>query len=55
MIPLFAMSDCVFCMNSTSLGSSLAMAAAFDDFQFNRRGADPLHTKWNRARMLLAV
>ena len=31
------------------------MATVFGDFQSNLSGADPLQTKWKRARMLLAV
>jgi hypothetical protein len=45
----------VFCMSSTWFGSSLAMAARLGDVQSIFNGTEPLHKKWKRARMDLAV
>ena len=54
-IPLAAIIACVFCINLTWPGPSLAMAATLGDVQSSLSGTDPLQMKWKRARMDLAV
>lgn len=54
-VPLAAIMACDFFINSTSFRSSFAKAIVLGDFQSSLSGADPLQTKWKRARMLLAV